>query len=155
MPKNDELAARAKAAIGAADNVSMNPFDFDGAAKAKTKKEKEKLPDMREVVADAKIRLKLLRLTALHAQLGAQESVIKKDRARLGEEVKAILCEIKQNKLDCDGVRVVYFSSMRNSIKANKLLALGVAPATITAATDSKEVYTLKITAAGAEEEEE
>ena len=113
----------------------------------KVKKEHiaEVLPDIKDVVADPRVRDALKPLIAQRAVLYFQERELKAAKKPIVEKVKQLLKQ-KASKFMVGENRVVLHYCIHRSVSADKLLALGVSPATIKAATEEKESLQLKVT---------
>lgn len=135
--------------VAGRSGVNLNPEDVT----PPPPKESEKLPDMREVIADAKDRLKLIRLTEAHVAFGIAEREAKKAKAPLTTQIKDILGRNSASKLMVEGTRLNYFNAPRSSIKGDLLLQHGVSPKIIAECTVTSDAYTLKITPAGEDDE--
>ena len=109
-------------------------------------KEKEIIPDLKDLVEQRKDYLELKRLITTSLELAEQERLIKKQRDPISSRIKDLLGTYKIGKAQVEGCRVNYFSGERRSIDASLLLANGVQPRVIEASTKVSVVYTLKIT---------
>lgn len=136
--------------VAGKSGVNLNPEDVA----PPPVKEVEKIPDMREVIVDAKERLKLMRLIEAHVAFGIQEKEAKKARAPLTIQIKDILGRNNASKLMVDGNRINYFNSPRSTIKGDLLLAHGITPKVIAECTVTSDAYTLKITPPGEGDDE-
>ena len=114
---------------------------------------KEELPDMTKLISDTKERLTVARMIARHAELGEQESAIKKERAALTDAIKPLMGRLKLGKAQWGDYRLSYSNSPRSSLDRDALLNHGVQTAVIAACTTIKDSYQLRITRGKDEEE--
>jgi len=140
-------------------------------------KAEEVVPTLKESIGDKKDYLKVKRLIAdslkyknfvdpdILLENGVTEEVIKKATLPGGDlhktikgvtaAIKVMLGKYKVGVAQEDEIHINYFSGTRKTIKPDLLLAQGVTPAQIKAATEEKSTYTLKITVGDEMEEDE
>ncbi len=123
----------------------------------KEKKEPEVVPDLREVVSSAPVRLKILRLTEAIHSWGVEEREAKKEKKRFVDQLKELFKDngIDDPKFMAGELRVLQYEVPRSSINMQKLLEHNVSPKVIAACTDTRKSLTLKISLPGESEEEE
>lgn len=114
----------------------------------------EVLPDITQVIALPATRAKIVSLVTQRVNIYNQEKELKKARKALVQKIKEALGS-KEIKFMVGDNRVVLHKASHKSISADKLLALGVLPATIKAAIEEKETLQLKVTPPGKEEEDD
>jgi hypothetical protein len=117
-------------------------------------KVEEVIPQLSDLIQDRKKRLEMARLVSAHGELGEQVSTLNKQRDKLTAAIKKLAGENSIAKCISGDWQVNYFASTRESIKKDKLLALGVSPGVILAATAITHPLTLKVTRIGEEDEE-
>ena len=111
-------------------------------------KEEEVLPELQELVTDARDLDVLQGAINLHAAYNSEKHKLEKAMAPLADTIKSLLDDYQVSKAQCGDCRVSYYRVHRSAIKADLLLAHGVSPATIEASTVVSESATLKITKA-------
>lgn len=114
---------------------------------------KETVPALSDIVQDKKDMLLLKRLIEQSVELADEEQALRKKREPLTKQIKNLLGKYEISKAECDDIHVSYYTVPRSSIKADKLLELGVLPAVIAKATVTTESYTLRISRRGEDEE--
>ena len=137
------LEDRLKASIGKTSAPSLIP------TKLEPKKESEKLPEMQEVITDQKARRKLVPLLDMIAVCNSQKRDIDRELKPYVSEAKGILGEYGTAKFMCGMSRVAYYPTPRTSISAKKLLEHGVSPAIVTACSETKLSWNLRVTPPG------
>jgi len=116
-------------------------------------KEEEVIPDVRELVDNAADRLKIVQLVELSATWGAQEKEAKKARAPITESLKKIIGRYGISKAMCGDYRINYYNAPRKTLSREMLLSAGVSPKVLDSCTIEKDSYTLRVSAAGDEDE--
>lgn len=149
MKRAKSMNQRLKDAVGASAAPSMVPFK-----PPPTPKEEEVIPDIREVVDNPSDLTKLVKLVKTYSEWQAQESEAKRAKKPLNEDIKKLLGKYSVVKAWCGGLKVNYFNSPRTSISKDLLLANGVSPLVIAKSTTTKDVYSLRITEPGQEDDE-
>lgn len=117
MARSEQLKQRL-ANLGSAENASLIPAPRE----VKLKKEKEVIPDAREVITVPAERLKLVRLLEEEGGYAQAEYEAKKSRKPLTEWIKALALKYKAGKFMCGEARVTYTETDRESIDRNKLI---------------------------------
>ena len=117
-------------------------------------KEEPVLPQLNTLIADKRDYLLLKRLIEEDLPWKAQASQAAKERKSIEDKIKKLLGKHQVGLALMDDIRINYYSGERESLDKGLLLAQGVSPAQIIAATKKKPIYTLKITR-GKEEEDE
>lgn len=127
-------------------------------------KEEEVIPALSEVIPDAAVRLRLIRMLREQLPWQQQESAAKKARKPLVTAIKKILGQFKVGKAAWDGNIINYFASKpRRTVDEAKLIialsGVGLQPRQIqtvlAACVDvGNPTYTLRIVESGGEEEE-
>ena len=113
---------------------------------APPEKEEEQIPEVKDLIQDVGLRLKLKRLIHRERELAAQEKAAAKEREPLSKAIKEIMGNQGIAKVRCDEFLASYFVVPRSTIKADLLLSQGVTPAQISKATVTTESFTLRIT---------
>lgn len=154
----EDLQQRMQASTGAASRgPSIDPWNIPVQPKSpsghKAPKE-DPPPDLRDVVDDPAARLKIIRLSALHAQYGAEEKEAKKQKENITSQIKELLNKYQVSRANADGVIINYYSVPRSSLDKGLLLSHGVTPAIIEASTVVKFTPTLRISLPGDSAEE-
>lgn len=106
----------------------------------------DKLPDMTQLITDAKQRLTVARMIARHEELGAMMSAAKKERDKLTDAIKPLMGKLKLGRASWGEYRLCYFNTPRSTLDKDELLNHGVQPSVIAACTKVKDSYTLRIT---------
>lgn len=109
-------------------------------------KEVEVLPSIVDLVEDRKTRLEIVRLVNEYGSLGEELKPLKKRQKQLSDRLKVLVGKAGIGKAASGDWRINYYSGERSTLKATLLLALGVSVDTISAATEIKSTYTLRIT---------
>ncbi len=151
MAKSITLEDRLKASVRKAQKGESLVPDMTPPPAA----EKGTIPDIRELISAAPLRLKLVRLTEEMGTLGEEEARIRKARTKLGDQIKKILGENKVGRAVVGDFQVNYFNAPRETLSVDKLLQNGVSPLIIARSKTMKDAYTLRISRVGEEEEEE
>lgn len=133
---NKQLKDRMNTAIP--QGVDMTPKP----RQAPAPKKKEEIPLIQEIFEAAECR-SITRMVILAAEWKAQESQAKAARKPLTEGIKKL---IQDNVVFMVGdIKVNRFTTLRSSIKAERLLSHGISPKIIAACTETTEAVTLKI----------
>lgn len=153
------LSQRIAEAVGTASAPSLVPDYNPPPAKPK----EPPPPELKSLVKDTSDYLKLRRLISAALDYRATEKEVKESRRLfalangakevkggknddlLGNLIKDLLGKHGVGKAMVEGDRINYYSGTRSSIKADLLMAQGVTPAQIAAATVTSYTYTLKL----------
>lgn len=118
----------------------------------------EVVADIKEVVANTTLRMKISRLAKTIRELNVEESQIRAQKKPLVEAMKNYLDTLGEKKLKFmvgSDIRVSLYPMSRSRIDSAKLLALNVPPSTIHAATVTSYSSNLKISGIKESEGEE
>lgn len=146
--QKQSLADRLKS-VSKSASVSMVPEKI-----APPPKKEEELPDIRELVTSSADRLKILRLSEEITELGETERAAGKAKAPLVAQLKKLLGDYEVGRAAVGEFRLAYYNCPRHTLSKEKLLENGVRPAVIEASTVHKDVFTLKVSRKGEEEDE-
>lgn len=121
----------------------------------KKEKKKEEIVDIRELIPDQVIRIRVLRLARQIREFNIQESEIKRAKSQHVDALKFLLTEhdIDEAKFIVDKMRVSAYYVPRSTIVADKLLAHNVSPKTIRECTETTKSLHLKISEVGEDPE--
>ena len=112
-------------------------------------KEEEIIPDLRELDLPPAIRHKLGHLIDNYADWGQQKHEAEAAQKPINAEIKNILGEWGIGKAWHGDRKVLYYNSPRRTLSVEKLMENGVSPAVIALCYETKDSYTLRITARG------
>lgn len=148
MATKQSLSDRLKH-VGKSTSVSMVPEKI-----LPPPKKEEDAPDIRDLITSSADRLKILRLSEEIVELGEAEKVAKKAKEPLVLQLKKLLGDNEVGRATVGDYKLVYYNCPRHTLSKEKLLEHGVKPAIIEDSMVHKDVYTLKVSRLGQEEDE-
>ena len=122
--------------------ISMVPQDK---VPAPPKKEEERVPLLKELIADRKDKNSMTLMVERYLAWSLQEKEAKKEKDVLSKAMKIIVGSYGISKVMVGVNTVNYFNAPRSSIKSELLLAQGVSPEIIERATESTPAWTLRV----------
>jgi hypothetical protein len=146
MPKKslDELMSGVKKS----NMVSMAP-----APREIKKKEPEILRDAEQVIKDKATRGLVTMLAAEVRELGDALAGLNKEKDAKSSELKSLITKLGiEEKFTAGDCKIGMSHSTRSTILMERLLARGIKPDVIASCTETKDVYTLRITRLAEEE---
>jgi len=156
MPPKEKVLTVAQRirAIANSTNVSLIPQPREMPAPP-PEKEEETIPQVSEIIKDAKTKLELARLVARHGEIGDAKRPLEKEQKALTEKIKKIVGKAQIGKAICGDWRINYYNAPKKYLDIEKLKALGLTLTQINDCYSEKPSYTLRITAEGSEDEDE